>query len=63
MFEDKTDNSFPANSPLRGRPGEVARGGKDIVTLYLAPLLIPLFSNNLYLATSSDELKNIERSL
>ena len=44
-LEDKTDNSFPANSPPgRTKPLErwwmgQGRGGKDIVTLYLASFL------------------------
>ena len=44
-LEDKTDNSFPANSPPgRNKPLErwwmgQGRGGKDIVTLCLAPFL------------------------
>ena len=44
-LEDKTDNSFPANSPPgRTKPLErwwmgKGRGGKDIVTLCLAPFL------------------------
>ena len=43
-LEDKTDNSFPANSPAgRTKPlerwwMEQGRGGKDIVTLCLAPI-------------------------